>query len=233
MEQKTYRTVLSYIKDMIRSGRLAVGDRLPTERCLSSELSISRNTVRDAMRILESMGIVESRQGSGNYLAARMDQYLSEYLQFLLLLSQLSYLEINQLRRAVELEACRLATERQTAGQLDEMAALLDIMENSPPADQPSADQQFHHTILQASGNQLLILMMGALSDVCESLISGLFSALSPEETGELMEMHRKILSGLRQRNPEDCLAAVSRHYDIADQALIQWEKEKQKNEVF
>ncbi len=153
MEQKTYRTVLSYIKDMIRSGRLAVGDRLPTERCLSSQLSISRNTVRDAMRILESMGIVESRQGSGNYLAARMDQYLSESLQFLLLLSQLSYLEINQLRRAVELEACRLATERQTAGQLDEMAALLDIMENSPPADQPSADQQFHHTILQASGN--------------------------------------------------------------------------------
>lgn len=192
MEQKTYRTVLSYIKDMIRSGRLAVGDRLPTERCLSSELSISRNTVRDAMRILESMGIVESRQGSGNYLAARMDQYLSESLQFLLLLSQLSYLEINQLRRAVELEACRLAMERQTAGQLDEMAALLDIMENSPPADQPSADQQFHHTILAGLRKPASDSDDGALSDVCGSLISGLFSALSPEETGELMEMHRK-----------------------------------------
>ncbi len=144
MEQKTYRTVLSYIKDMIRSGRLAVGDRLPTERCLySSELSISRNTVRDAMRILESMGIVESRQGSGNYLAARMDQYLSESLQFLLLLSQLSYLEINQLRRAVELEACRLATERQTAGQLDEMAALLDIMEIPRPQTSPPQTSSF------------------------------------------------------------------------------------------
>lgn len=226
MEEKTYRTVLSYIRGKIQSRELSVGDRLPTERSLSAELSISRNTVRDAMRVLESMGIVESRQGSGNYLAARMDHYLSEALQFLLLLSQLSYLEINQLRRAIELEGCRLALEMRTEKQLKQMAVLLEHMESAPPEERIAADQQFHQTVLESSGNHLLVLMMDALSEVCGSLIAGLTSALSPENDARLLHIHREFLTALGERRCEDALEAVRRHYDIADQALIQWEKQ-------
>ena len=232
MEEKTYLTVLSHIKKMIQTGQLAVGDRLPTERTLSSELSISRNTVRDAMRMLESMGIVESRHGSGNYLSAHIDRYLSESLQFLLLLSQLSYLEINQLRRAVELEACRLALDVRSARQLEELRIILKRMENAPPDQRAFSDQQFHNAILKASGNHLLVLISDALSEVCGSLISELSVALSAEKAKELQDMHRKLLTAFVNRSRKDSLDAVNRHYDITDQILVQWEKENNQNEI-
>ena len=64
MEDRGYILVLEYIKELIISGNLSVGDKLPTERKLSETLSLSRNTIRDAIRIMGSMGFIESRQGS-------------------------------------------------------------------------------------------------------------------------------------------------------------------------
>ena len=98
MENREYFAVLQYIKTLIIQGKLNIGDKLPTERHLSETLSLSRNTVRDAMRIMSSMGLVESRQGSGNYLSNKVSRNISATVDFMLLLEESNYLEINQIR---------------------------------------------------------------------------------------------------------------------------------------
>ena len=107
MENREYFAVLQYIKTLIMQGKLNIGDKLPTERHLSETLALSRNTVRDAIRIMSSMGLVESRQGSGNYLSNKISRNISATVDFMLLLEQSNYLEINQIRRAIALECFR------------------------------------------------------------------------------------------------------------------------------
>lgn len=68
MESKMYETVVEYIKEEIKQDRLRIGNKLPTERELSATLDLGRNSIREALRTLSSLGIIESRQGSGNYL---------------------------------------------------------------------------------------------------------------------------------------------------------------------
>ena len=72
MEEDRYQDVCTYVRRLIEQGQLRPGDRLPTERALSQDLGVSRGTVRDGLRLLESMGVLESRQGSGNYLSNHM-----------------------------------------------------------------------------------------------------------------------------------------------------------------
>ena len=113
--------VLDYLKREIRLGHLKEGDRLPTERQLSGKLNVSRTTVRDAMRILEGMGVLVSRQGSGNYLSGEMEKSLSEMLEFMILLQEMDYRTVNQLRRAIALWNYRQVMEHHTPEQIGEL----------------------------------------------------------------------------------------------------------------
>ena len=87
-------------------GKLNIGDKLPTERHLSETLALSRNTVRDAIRIMSSMGLVESRQGSGNYLSNKISRNISATVDFIAAI------------RAVQLSGDKSNSARYCAGML-------------------------------------------------------------------------------------------------------------------
>ena len=79
MEQSRneYQKVIEYIRNQIASNKLSIGSKLPTERELAEHLSISRNSTREAIRTMENMGMLESQQGSGNYLCGNMEKPIS------------------------------------------------------------------------------------------------------------------------------------------------------------
>lgn len=81
--QKSYTRVIEYIKEQITSGSLAVGSKLPSERDLSAILGISRSSVREAIRTLDIMGVITSRQGAGNYLTGNFEHNLSLIIDIL------------------------------------------------------------------------------------------------------------------------------------------------------
>ena len=132
MEEDRYQDVCTYVRRLIEQGQLRPGDRLPTERALSQDLGVSRGTVRDGLRLLESMGVLESRQGSGNYLSNHMGQYLAQSLHFMLLLGEIDYQSINRMRRAIELQSYRIAiqtsTPEQVQGLLDSWPSLQAVL---------------------------------------------------------------------------------------------------------
>ena len=90
-QPKSYEKVLTYLEESLRSGKLALGQSLPPERELAELLGISRNSVREAIRLLEHMGFVVSSQGAGNFISCNIQRNLQDSFDLLMLLQRIDY----------------------------------------------------------------------------------------------------------------------------------------------
>ena len=121
---KAYDQVLEYLKTLIKNKEISYGGKIPSERELMETLGISRNSVREALRILEHTGVLESRHGKGNFLVNRMGESLSSVFSMLVLMEESNYREVNQLRSILEkqayVQACALITAegKEKAGEI-------------------------------------------------------------------------------------------------------------------
>ena len=223
MENREYFAVLQYIKALIIQGKLNIGDKLPTERHLSETLSLSRNTVRDAMRIMSSMGLVESRQGSGNYLSNKVSRNISATVDFMLLLEESNYLEINQIRRAIALECFRNIFHKCTPRDIRLLQKVVEKMKNSKR--QGHYDKLFHDIILRISNNKLMISIMNALSIICQDLIDNLFKLASGETLANIINSHKRIIDSIIRRDEIAGYIAVNEHYDLVVKEICKWKE--------
>lgn len=217
MENREYSKVIDYIKAMISESKLHPGDKLPTERELAETLSVGRYSIREALRIMDNMGMIESRQGSGNYLVANIGKNLAESMKMMLMVKQVDYLEISQLRRAIELFAYGCAMYNLTPEKLNEMYQILKEMKSASETKIAQLDKNFHDSIIIGSNNNLIISIMESLSEVCQSFIEKVLLNSSPEIKKTLMETHTVMLQCLKDKNIEKGYEAINKHYDIAD----------------
>ena len=110
--EKSYAKVSTLIKEKILAGELVPGDHLPPEREMAELLDTSRNSVREGLRVLENVGVIESRQGSGNYISGRFEETLTEVMSFMYVMKGMKDSEITEFRYALEWQAMNLAAER-------------------------------------------------------------------------------------------------------------------------
>ncbi len=219
-DNKAYLKVIAYIREQLVREQLAIGNKLPTERELSENLGLSRNSIREALRTMENMGIIESRQGSGNYLTGNIEKSFSDSLAMMVLMKQVSYLEINQLRRGIEMQSLILALQRITEDELSNIAGLVAQMEHSPPDEETALDKEFHYAIVRASGNELMMGIMQALSATCERVIEHILKQELNGKKPLLLKTHRQIYESLLHRDLDLGVASVTAHYDIIDDQL-------------
>ena len=109
---KVYEQVVDQIKEMVRIGQIKKGDKLPTERVMAEELQVSRTSIREAMRALEVVGLIESRQGAGNYIREEFDDVLLEPLSIVFMLQNGTNKDIFELREVLELSTIFLSVMR-------------------------------------------------------------------------------------------------------------------------
>ena len=154
------------IKGMIVSGALAPGDRLPKESELAAELGLSRNSLREAVRALSLMRILDVRQGDGTYVTSLDPQLLLEALSFVVDFHRDdTVLEFFAVRRILEPAATAMAALRMTEEQLDALSAQLDALGPEPSVEALVAgDLEFHRSIVQHSGNSVLCSLLDGLS---------------------------------------------------------------------
>lgn len=142
----------------IRAGQLAPGDKLPTEARLVEQFQVSRTVVREALSRLKSLGLVDSRQGSGVYVQANA---ALEPLNFDArhAVSREAVKQLVEVRRALEAEAADLACLRRTPAQLDDLRAALQAIDDATAAGQDGVEEdvRFHRMIAQAAGNPFLM----------------------------------------------------------------------------
>ncbi len=206
--------------------RIGPGGRLPAERDLAEEIGVSRNALRDRIRLLESAGILARRQGSGTYVerVARSDG-LSASLDLLVTTEQLQLSELHEARVALELRAALLAANRTDidGAALTAMQEAVDGMAldfGSPLVAQH--DLAFHRALFQASGNGALQFFAEALNAVFMRAIYLGTHNWQVRGTGRnlLVAVHQDILDAVTARDGEAAARAVESHFRVHDEVI-------------
>lgn len=222
VQTKSYTRVIEYIKDQIREGKLAIGGRLPAERELSEMLGISRNSVREAIRTLDVMGVISSQQGAGNYLTGNFENNLVESMSMMFLLNQIDYRQISQLRRALEMQAVMLAIDNITEPEIDQLKNIISRLEHVTEESNVILDKQLHYNIALASENVLIIDILQALSELVDQFIADLRrEILSTEESRlRLQEAHNEMVMSIVTKDKQLAYEAINKHFGIIDEKL-------------
>lgn len=201
------------IRELIASGEFRPGSRLPREAELAGRLGVSRNSLREAVRALELVGVVEARQGDGTYVTSLDPSLLLDVMSYVIDFSQeAAILHLMEVRRLLEPAASSLAAARATPQQLDEVRSAMQDMIEAPDAESyVRADCAFHSAIGRAAGNPALAALLDNLAGT--TIRARIKRAVSEERaTDESVGEHRRILEALDTRDPELARAASASH---------------------
>ncbi|MDJ1137978.1 FadR/GntR family transcriptional regulator [Streptomyces iconiensis] len=201
---RAYQRVAEQIEERILGGDLPPGARLPAERELVRQFAVGRSTVREALRVLQSSGLIRSRPGDplGAEVLGVSPDNLSEALTRLTRSHLSGLAELVQFRMLLDAESYRLAARLHTGDDLIRLEALADRMEACVPADPHAfseADAGFHRVVAEASGNALLALCARAVhAAVVEAIESKLVGDDAADWMRRSVAHHRHILAALR-----------------------------------
>jgi len=152
-QQKAYKGVIDYFKKKIMDGELRPGEKLPPERDIAERLNVSRNSVREAIRIMDMTGVISSQQGSGNYITCEFQKSLAETMTMMFAMDQIDYKQISQIRQALECLAFSLAIEHASYEQIKEMESLVKELDKSTDDVKNAAlDKKLHFMLAQVRG---------------------------------------------------------------------------------
>jgi GntR family transcriptional repressor for pyruvate dehydrogenase complex len=226
-QQKSYRKVIDYVKKQILEGNLQLGGKLPAERDLSNLLGVSRNSVREAIRTLDVMGVISSQQGAGNYLTGNFQNNLVESMSMMFYLNQIDYQQVSQLRRALEMQALILTIDNITDPEIAQLERILSQLEKETEDINVILDKQLHYNIAIASGNTLIINILQALSDLIDHFIYDLRRDILKTEDSRLIlnEAHNEMLRSIITRDKNLAYEAIQKHFDIVDIKLKEKEE--------
>ena len=199
-------TAVEAIRSEIQNRRWAIGEKLPNEATLSAMLSVSRGTVREAVRVLVSQGYLETRQGSGTYVRSAADT-----ARPLTMARRAGLRDQFEARLALDVEAARLAALRHAPDEIDTLRALLAARGNyagGDKADFIARDLAFHRAVIAASQNAVLIGMYDFFSTLIAETIEASLGEDLPEPD---MAAHAAIVDAIESGDPDAADAAVRR----------------------
>ncbi|MBB3610035.1 FCD domain-containing protein [Rhizobium sp. BK602] len=216
--------VVDAIRRLIRERNLGIGDALPSEIELAAMFDTSRNTVREAIRMLKAYGIIESRQKVGAVITDRRQQALMELFSFAIDISAENFLDIQGFRRLVEVNLSDLLFQAIDAAALARLEAINEAMRLAP--DLPEAarlDFEFHAALVGSAGNQTLSQVYGILRPLLQRLMeAGKASRIAIDSA---YDDHGDIIAALRQRDRIAYAYHMNRHLHAGLQ-FIQTPKE-------
>lgn len=200
--------IIGQIRDLITSGRLKLGDRLPAERELAETLQVGRSTVREAIRAMESLGILEARPGEGTFLVSNPAENQPDPITANAFKSWDNQRKLFEVRMVIEPDLAALAARRASFEHIMKMREILQEQEVQLKQGDSGikADTAFHFMLAEAAGNDVLYRIMESLMDL---LLETREASLQPTgRTLRSMKQHKAILRAIESRDP---LAAEKR----------------------
>lgn len=202
------------IVNLIRSRQINPGDRLPGERQLVESLGVSRTSVREALRSLEGMGLIEVRAGVGAFVKHPVADFVETALPHPLLMDQETLKKLFNLREIIETGAVATAASQATAADLKQIRQAVEKMEacyaNNDLNGMVEADIDLHRAILVATNNDILVRVMDNIADLLHEMRRASLSIY--EGVKHTIAGHRAILAALEQRAPEAASQAMAAH---------------------
>jgi DNA-binding FadR family transcriptional regulator len=218
--RKTYELVAERLTAEISSRALDVGDLLPPERELVASFGVGRSSVREALRMLESRGLIVGR-GNGAFAVAPLRNPLNHSLNLLLETDETDVVELFEVRRILEGEAAALAASRRTDADLEGMGEAVEAMEHGLGSEAAfiEADLRFHLIVADATRNRVATHLMHAIRDLLQRSLSSAYHVQgSPERA---VAMHRRIVDAIAASDPAAARALMLEHVSGVEQDIL------------
>lgn len=215
---------MEWVEQRILSGELAVGDLLPAERDLATQLGVGRSAVREAVRTLQASGVVRSSVGAGaaggTTVTGLPDFALTRLLRLHVALGNFPAGDVTEVRISLERLSARLACAEAGSSDLDRMRLAVERMDDDslPIEEFNLSDTEFHVALAEAAGNRLVADLTVAIRESMRLPILAGLRALDdwPKSRALLRQEHRAILDAVVQRDPERAAELVEQHVRAA-----------------
>lgn len=207
--------VIKKIQDMILKGELKEGDRLPPERDLIKIFSIGRPTLREALRALQILGLIETRHGSGNYVTNKVTQSYFAPLSLSFVLSHGSNSEIRDMRYCLETFSISFSAQNATDEDVEELDEICSKMEQSNDIEEKAFfDRCFHNKLFEMAQNKLLLSTYQSTAFLMETFsYKSLLASFSDGDSIEnIYREHRAILQAVKAHDAAAAKTAMERH---------------------
>jgi GntR family transcriptional repressor for pyruvate dehydrogenase complex len=218
---RIHEEVFSQIHELIKEGRLKAGDQLPSERELAETFKVSRTSVREALRALESQGLVVSRTGAGNFVADLPVESLVAPLARVLIDEKKALADMFEMRKLIEPHIAALAAERATRNDIAQLKRIVAKQSAAVSRGETGveADAELHFSIGRATRNQAL-----------QKLVSGLMEMLSRSREESLqtnerressIDAHRRIIVAIEKHDKARARSEMLRHIEQVEESVL------------
>jgi len=224
---RIHEEVVNQVHDLIKEGRYKAGDQLPSERELAETFQVSRTSVREALRALETEGLIVTRTGMGNFIAEMPVETLVASLAKLLIEEKNALADIFELRKLIEPQIASLAAERAAPADIDRMKRLLEKQREQVQsgATGVDADSEFHFAIGQATQNHAIEKLVSGLLDVLSH--SREESLQTPGRRQASIDSHRAIVTAIENHDQTGAREAMKRHIEQVEKNVLLSKKNK------
>ncbi len=227
---KISQKIVEQIKSIIYDGGLQPGDRLPTEKDLAEQLQVSRPTLREALTVLEVIGLIEVRPREGSIVKSVLPQSIQEPIQDMMEVDPLKVLELFEVRKKIDSEGTAMAAERASDDELEKIMDYANSMEKKI--------KEGHKSILELEPGKLYQKTFFAIADATHNSIFAHFmksvwtlldGAIPysrrklldvPNISDKLLRQYRQIVKAIHERNVNQARKAVVRHLDFVGEQL-------------
>lgn len=211
--------IIDYIITAIKDGTFQAASRIPTEKELSEKFKVSRNSVREALKTLQFLGILVSNRGSGYRISTELNNPFIIITQLMLDMQNFTYKEISEIREALELKTFLLIQENSSISSNDLQFLKYCTRQMNVTSNAIQADLDFHNRLAKLSGNSLIYSITNALSKISQEYILIPWNDINEEETNTLIQSHINIIDALATPNKYPIIATnpISEHYKLAD----------------
>lgn len=224
-EDLTHLLILRF-QQMLGDGVFTPGTKLPSERELAAYFKVARSSLRQALKVLEILGVITQKVGDGSYLNPDASSVLAVPMKFLFLLDDTTIEELVELRLIMEPALAARAADHANSTDIERLRQSIADMENSKgdPLKLVSSDLQFHRAIFQASGNRLTGRIFQTIHRAMLHMITVTSQLVDIEHTAAF---HKPILDAIEKRNSELAARLMTEHLIDAHNLVIQGRKQE------
>jgi len=209
-------TITANLLDYLLTSDLRPGDRLPSERNLAEATGIPRSAIREALKAIGFLGLIDVRPGSGTFLRSTESALLPKVIEWGLLLGARSTDDILEARAEIEVSVARLAATRRSEADAAELRRLIEAMRHAVSDSEAfrAADVGFHLALARASGNVVLADMLSNMQSLLQMWSTRTLEGT--EDFTDYLEEHSDVFDAVEAQDPDAAAEAMRRHMNLA-----------------
>jgi DNA-binding FadR family transcriptional regulator len=217
------QNIVQQLIDLIMNGTIGHGEKLPSEKQLMELFGVGRSSLREAIRALVTLGLIEVRVPEGTFVKETFGDFFTKHLGLMSRISFDNIVELIEARLAIEADIAELAAKKATGEDVDKLEEALSLMKQANQDGDNErflqADLKFHFILAEVGRNSFMLHVMTILRDVCREWIKNVIQLESSKEVA--IQQHEKVFEAVRRNDAENARIAMKEHLQTVSELLL------------